>query len=563
MTRLLHPRQWPLRAQVRVAVCAVIGLLAVGSAEVMSRHDARQAEAEAGQALQQTARHMADRLSDEMAARARDVLVLSELDVLRTADDPEATRHALEKLRGQMPVFSWLGLTDHEGTVVASTGDILLGQSIAKRPVYLNGLKGLWTGDVHEAVLLARLVQHPPGETVRFVDVAAPVRDAAGGTRGVLAMHLSWQWADELRQTVLRPRGAARTQQLMIFNADGQMLLPPERGVQDLSLAPPRLAALSDRWGSEAWSDGRIAMTAVAESNASGDFRGFGWRVAVRDTATAAPLLLHAARRDAYAWALGLGALCAAMACWAIGRVVAPVERLARSLGDGETGSTPPGAPRTQRRSDVQQIAAAVARLQKTVRERDETVTELSDKADRDPLTMLWNRARLSAVSADLEQQLALPVPPLDHCILCIDLDGFKGVNDRYGHGAGDDVLVQVARRLRQAAREGDLLFRLGGDEFLMLLPCEPGEAPAVARQVAARVLAELQRPMSYRTLSNLRINGSIGGAVWPTHGDTVAEAIGRADEALYAAKQSGRGQFRPYAGSAPAAAASAPHFTA
>ena len=114
---------------------------------------------------------------------------------------------------------------------------------------------------------------------------------------------------------------------------------------------------------------------------------------------------------------------------------------------------------------------------------------------------------------------------------------------------AGDEVLVQVARRLRLAAREGDAVFRLGGDEFMLLMTCPLGEATTVARSIASRVLAELQRPLSYRTLSNLRISGSVGGAVWPVHGATFEEAIAHAGEALRAAKQSGTGKFRLYAG--------------
>lgn len=546
MSSFTPSRQWSLRAQVRWSVCLLVAALAVGGGEWLARHDATLARQDAGNQQLQVAHDMAERLSQEMAARARDVQLLSELDELRQFADADAARKALERLKATLSSYAWLGITDREGTVLVATDGVLVGQSIATRPVFLNGIQGLWTGDVHDAALLAKLAPHPAGESVKFVDVAAPLRGPDGTVRGALALHLSWEWAEQLRQSVLRPRGASRSLQLMIVDARGQVLLPAEKGISNTVLQLPRIAALGERWGVETWSDGQEALTSVAESRPLGDFLGFGWRVVARDTQAAAATSVQAARPGAYGWALGAGALAALVACWVIGRVVAPVEQLARSLqppGSPAQG----GGPRSQRRSDVQQIAAAVTRLQATVKERDDSIDQLADKARRDPLTGVWNRGYLPDMTESL--RVALADGTSETCVLCVDLDGFKEVNDRYGHAAGDEVLVQAARRLRQAARAGDPVFRLGGDEFMLLLTCPVGEAAGLARSIAGRVLAELQRPMSYRTLSNLRITASVGGAVWSNPAEPLADTIAHADEALYAAKHSGRGMFRLYAG--------------
>ena len=133
----------------------------------------------------------------------------------------------------------------------------------------------------------------------------------------------------------------------------------------------------------------------------------------------------------------------------------------------------------------------------------------------------------------------------MEFCLLCVDLDDFKPINDRHGHAAGDQVLAQIGARLRNNAREQDFVFRLGGDEFMLLLPCPPGEANALARTVANRVLTDLRRPISYLTLSGLKVGCSIGGAIWQPNAAPLAEAMQQADEALYAAKRAGRGQFR------------------
>jgi len=532
----LRPRH--LRVQVRAGVCLVILAAAAACGEWLAREHAGAARDVAGDRLLATAREMADRLSQEMAARARDVQALSEEEALRLAvTDPAASREALEALKSRLPQFTWVGLASPDGTIVAATGDLLLGQSIASRPVFQNGLKGLWTGDVHEAVMLAKLVPHPPGEDIKFVDIAAPVRDAAGKPLGVLATHLSWQWADQMRQTVLRPRGAPASLQLMVVGPKGDLLLPPERRDAGAALAPALINDNVDRWTAVAWSDARPSLTAVAESLPLGMFRGFGWRVIARDEQAAFATSVEAHRREAWSWTMGVGLLAAVFAWWAIGRTLRPTSP--QEPVRTQPASLLPGAVRPQRRSD----RTPVGRLQQVTLPPHDTL----DHEHRDPLTGLGNAAQLERVSHRLAD--AAVAEPAETCVLCIDIDGFQSVNDRYGRPAGDEVLVQLARRLRQAAREGDSVFRLGGDDFLVLLTCPEGEAAALARSVASRVLAELQRPLSYRTLSNLRINGSIGGAVWPVHGATFEDAIVHAGEALRAAKQSGTGKFRLYAG--------------
>ena len=129
--------------------------------------------------------------------------------------------------------------------------------------------------------------------------------------------------------------------------------------------------------------------------------------------------------------------------------------------------------------------------------------------------------------------------------MLCLDLDDFKPINDRHGRAAGDQVLAQIGARLRHNAREQDFVFRLGGDEFMLVLPCPVGQGSALARNLATRLMTDLQRPVSYLTLSGLRIGCSVGGTIWQPEAGPFAEAMQRADEALSAAKRAGRGQFR------------------
>ena len=159
-------------------------------------------------------------------------------------------------------------------------------------------------------------------------------------------------------------------------------------------------------------------------------------------------------------------------------------------------------------------------------------------------MTGLLNGAYLATLAERFEKREPA-APAMEFCVLCLDLDDFKPINDKHGHAAGDQVLAQIGTRLRHCARQQDFVFRLGGDEFMLLLPCPPGEGAALARSVATRVLADLRRPVSYLTLSGLRVGGSVGGAIWQPGSAPLADAMRSADEALYAAKRAGRDQFR------------------
>jgi diguanylate cyclase (GGDEF)-like protein len=134
--------------------------------------------------------------------------------------------------------------------------------------------------------------------------------------------------------------------------------------------------------------------------------------------------------------------------------------------------------------------------------------------------------------------------------VMMMDVDGFKSVNDRLGHGQGNELLKEVANLLRFAVRVGDEPYRFGGDEFVLLLSDADGEG---ARIVATRI-QEIYRSMG-QTLrgTDVQVSFSIGIAVFPDDGATPEVLLARADEALYAAKRSGPGKIARYEAAAAA----------
>jgi diguanylate cyclase (GGDEF)-like protein/PAS domain S-box-containing protein len=169
---------------------------------------------------------------------------------------------------------------------------------------------------------------------------------------------------------------------------------------------------------------------------------------------------------------------------------------------------------------------------------------ELERLAYTDYLTGLPNRARLMAALTVAGDRVAAGGAPA--CLLLLDLDGFKPVNDLAGHEAGDDLLVQVAARLRATVRDGDLVGRLGGDEFAVLVPDGLEEATALAERIVAdlRALRPAQGMEGYASGVVFDVSGSIGVTELDP-ADDVPTTIRAADLALRAAKLAGKNCVR------------------
>jgi diguanylate cyclase (GGDEF)-like protein len=154
--------------------------------------------------------------------------------------------------------------------------------------------------------------------------------------------------------------------------------------------------------------------------------------------------------------------------------------------------------------------------------------------AEVDTVTGLASRAKFEAVFEDV-YAAAAEVP---HALLLIDLDGFKSVNDRLGHQAGDACLKEAGNRLTSALPDATLVSRLGGDEFAVLHPCR---SPDCLEQLGGRIVEGMQWHLG---IGNLTITSSVGGA--PVNGEIEPKDVfSRADRALYAAKAEGKNSFK------------------
>ncbi|MFC3076279.1 putative bifunctional diguanylate cyclase/phosphodiesterase [Shinella pollutisoli] len=169
-----------------------------------------------------------------------------------------------------------------------------------------------------------------------------------------------------------------------------------------------------------------------------------------------------------------------------------------------------------------------------------EAETRNHRQAITDHLTGLINRQGFEAVLDDMIGR----ADQHGHQLAClfVDLDRFKWINDNLGHAAGDDVLCEVATRLRRQLRADDMIARLGGDEFAILLSAP--NARQLATDVSARLAASLRPPILSQGCE-LNVSASIGIAVYPDHAATAADLLQKSDMAMYSRKRSGKNGVR------------------
>lgn len=200
------------------------------------------------------------------------------------------------------------------------------------------------------------------------------------------------------------------------------------------------------------------------------------------------------------------------------------------SRDDSATGTTL-DVTITRVLGDATDSAGDVVVVMRDGTERARAQARLDQLAHTDTLTGLPNRSHLDRELAQRRERGEATA------LVLLDLDGFKAVNDAYGHARGDDLLRAVARRLSALPIDGGFVARLGGDEFVVLAPCDD---PAAGEHLAQRVSDAFGQEVWAGASVRLRLGASIGVAMIPTHGTTVAEVLRCADVAMYNAKASG-----------------------
>lgn len=227
--------------------------------------------------LHEIAFQAADKLDKGMYERFVDILTLSNDQLIKNSNASISERRdSIEFLQKYFTDYSWIGLTDTKGTVLASTKKLLEGADVSQRPWFQQGIKDVAFGDVHEAKLLSKFLPNYSDEPLRFVDVSAPVTNKKGEIIGVIGAHLSWNWAKEVRESLAVKSIELPVGELYIINKAGEILLG-EKTQEKIELMNGLVSknnvphTLSDKKYLIAWEDTKGFKT----------YPGLGWKIVV------------------------------------------------------------------------------------------------------------------------------------------------------------------------------------------------------------------------------------------------------------------------------------------
>jgi diguanylate cyclase (GGDEF)-like protein len=545
-----------VRTQIAAAMAAMsvvlVGMLAAGAAFVSYNNTS----ALVNRSLAGIAANTAGRLDRYMAVRQQEMNLFSQLQPLQRLwqDDPVELRRALEQLQTTFSDFAWIGFADVDGQVVASTGGLLQGASVAARPWFKEGLQRLAIGDVHEAILLSSLLaQRENNEPYRFVDLAVPVRNADGKLLGVLGGHLNWDWARDLIKSIEANDSDIGTT-LSVIDKNGTVLLGLEKGSTKFS-GQQLTDILKVRKGtfSETSGDQRM-LTAFYVGAGHREYQGLNWIVTASQPASIA---LAAAISSAQI-ILCIGAIAAllglALAVLVSRRISRPIraitleaDRIGRASGPSmlarQSGSVEVVQLTRALRSLLRRIGFAEERTKEAELRANENAMQFKDDlvkmrqlADTDFLTGLMNRRAFLAVSDDAVEFCRR----YKRCMatLMIDIDHFKKINDTHGHAAGDDAIKRIAGIIGECIRTTDKAARFGGEEFVVLLR-EIDQATAL--QLAERIRRSIEDSIIRHGTATIPATVSVGVAIFAEGDRDVQDMIERADQGLYVAKKTGR----------------------
>lgn len=548
-----------LRTQIAMVFGALVillsAVLSLGFGELLKQRIQR----DAGTSLQLVAENAGKLLASGLLERSREAGVLASSEVIwsKGLDTLEAYQ-LLARSQAMQPHNIWIGVADAQGIVRTATNGMLVGETVAARPWFQAGLQDTHVGDVHPAALLSTLLPPmPSGEPHRFVDFAAPIRIGTT-TVGVLAIHGSWEWTRSVLQSLTPATSDESALELFIFDRSGNLILAPSGPANTLSTQGQRLPdginINNNRDGGRIrtsvvrWEDGQRYLTAATPLQARTAATDLGWRIVARQPVELA--FAEASHTVRLALAIGLVAavLASAIAWLAARRLSEDLNALASAARAVEAGTPGADIPAAHSNREVNLLSGALGRMTHRLMSAREAMEEkvrlrtleleaanraLDLQARTDTLTGLLNRRGF-----DTQMAFALAMARRTGralSLITVDVDHFKRVNDTFGHEAGDEVLRRLARTLEQRLRGSDVVARLGGEEFVVLLP----ETDLDGARKIAQELVDAMASQSDPVVGTITV--SAGVASMRGLQDTSTDILRRGDSALYDAKGRGR----------------------
>ncbi len=405
----IDPRR-NFRLRLGLAIGSVALILSILLSLLVGYTASKQLEASTGKFFADLSYQMADKLDRGMFERYRDIQIAASLETLyKPLSSDDAKRAFLEKLKNTYNDYAWIGLANPEGKVAVSTGGILEGFDVSTRPWYINGKKeNAYVGDVHQALMLAKILPNPTGEPMRFVDLTAQVKDTQNNFIGVLAAHLSWQWAKKVQDSVLRAVAKRDNIEMLVLSKNGDILLaPPSFKHQGTKLKSFKSAQKGkNSYIVETWLDRKQYLTGFSPSVGYLDYPGLNWVVLVRQRTDIAFAGAATLQRQVIIWGVILGLISAFLSWLIANRIVKPILAISSAAKKIRAGNNQVNIPLIRGRDEITTLSVSLHKLVKTLENQQASLQTLNKELQQDIIARQQAEAEARILNQELEKRV-------------------------------------------------------------------------------------------------------------------------------------------------------------
>jgi len=374
------------RTSIRVRAALSIGAISVAVTLILSlvagQIARQQIEQKQGETLTATAGRIMETLDQGMFERYREIQLLAALsDIRDPAVNKETKRRLLERVQGTHGHHAWIGIAGTDGIARVGTQGYLETRDVSKRPWFKNGLAGPYVGDVHDALLLAKLLPNPSGDDVYLLDVAAPITGPDGITTAVICSHLHWRWTREALKSIPAESGI----EVFLLSRDELVLEGPGYKIFDhfeggSPIVEKALREMPSGYYLADWKTEHKYLTAHVTSQGYHDYPGLGWRLVLRQDTRTAFASAAALQQRIFMLGLALGAIFTLLGWWIAGRLTRTVEIITQEAEIIGAGDLEHNLPLLGGRDEIGRLSRALNRMLERLRNEISTRRSAEEK---------------------------------------------------------------------------------------------------------------------------------------------------------------------------------------
>ncbi|MDX8382409.1 MAG: ATP-binding protein [Ghiorsea sp.] len=352
-----------LRANIAWGSAGIVLFLSLSLSYWAAMISTQQIEDQQGAAFERDAHNAAEMLDRGMFERFREMQVAA---VLSDIQDPgvsiDTKRKVLERMQSSFNAYAWIGMCDAQGVGMVGTGEYLEGKSLSQRPWCKEGRTKPYVGDVHDALLLAKILPNPSGEEFYLVDVAAPVHAPDGSLLGVLCGHIFWDWATDMLKV-----SKSADEETFLLSTDGLVLagsLPNRSYLKEV--APKTFEAIKSGLNGyvlETWADGKTYLTGFATGSGYRDYKGLGWVALHRQNASLAFAPAKDLQQHILFAGVALGLFFVILGWLQAGRIARPIQRMTKAAEEVAANRMDYSGPKVQGDDEVAHLSDAISTM--------------------------------------------------------------------------------------------------------------------------------------------------------------------------------------------------------